>query len=253
MWDWILEPNNQQTLAFLGAALAAFSAAVWKVYTHFSKRKSSSGSPNVLASTAGIAVGGDFAPKAESGAAQTFNFGISIEQYEAGVKRHERELREEFAKLTAQESEKRSLLEKELAATEGKLTNLEAAYKETKINFAEVAKTLEDFKDEFAPEQVRQAQEALTKNETEAADALLEKAEQLGEKQAAEAAYRRGWLAEIDFAAARLHFSRAAKLQPDNPHYLNQAGLIASTLGEYREAEPLYQRSLAIWEKVAGA
>ena len=56
----------------------------------------------------------------------------------------------------------------------------------------------------------------------------------------------------IDYAAAYQYFKEAADLQPDNPLYLNAAGTIAETVGRYSEAEPLFQRSLAIMEKALG-
>ena len=73
-------------------------------------------------------------------------------------------------------------------------------------------------------------------------------------EKAALAAYNLGQLAEgrIDYRSAYQYSKEAADLQPDNPLYLNQAGNIAYTIGRYREAEPLYQRSLAIREKALG-
>ncbi|MEJ2742716.1 MAG: hypothetical protein P8176_09595 [Gammaproteobacteria bacterium] len=51
---------------------------------------------------------------------------------------------------------------------------------------------------------------------------------------AAESAYQSGKWAEdnICYSDAYRHYERAAQLKPDNSSNLNQAGLIAKTLGE---------------------
>jgi hypothetical protein len=38
VWAFLLDPENRATLAFLGAGVAAVAAAIWKIYTHFSKK-----------------------------------------------------------------------------------------------------------------------------------------------------------------------------------------------------------------------
>ena len=131
---------------------------------------------------------------------------------------------------------------------------MKTGYEDMLKNVAAVAKTLEELKDRFRPEQFQQAQEALAKGDTEAADALLKNAPALDDDEAAEVAYQRGKLAEtrIDFAVARQQFNRAVQLKPDNPLYLDSAGSILSTLGAYGEAAPLYKRALRIREKSLG-
>ncbi len=179
---------------------------------------------------------------------------ITLEQYEALLKRREKEVREELYKLSAKETERRVLLEQQLVAAEAREANLQAAYEEQKAKLAEAARALEDFKPDFAPVQLEEARESLGKGETAAAEALFRQVLARSTEQSAEAAYQLGILAEgrIDFAAAHEYLSKAAQLQPDNPLYLNAAGRIFRVLGRYAEAEPLLQRSLAILEKALG-
>ncbi len=76
---------------------------------------------------------------------------------------------------------------------------------------------------------------------------------------AAEAAARNGdlKLTQIKYTEAAGYFQEAAEIVPTEfaeklAYYLNQAGLALYNVGKYAEAEPLYQRSLAIWEQALG-
>jgi tetratricopeptide (TPR) repeat protein len=113
---------------------------------------------------------------------------------------------------------------------------------------------LDDLKNEFLPDPLEQAHLALQKGQTSDAEALFRKVLSGGKEKAAEAAYRLGQLAEgrIDYRSAYQYYKQAAELQPDNPLYLNAAGKIDDTIGRYSEAEPLYQRALAIVVKTLG-
>jgi len=109
---------------------------------------------------------------------------------------------------------------------------------------------------------LKQAQEALAKGDTAAAEALFGKALEQGKAQAAasnekaaQAAYQLGQLAyeRIDYAKAYAYYQEAAKLEPDNPTYLNMAGELAWKIGRYAQAQPFLEKSLAIREKALGA
>ena len=80
---------------------------------------------------------------------------------------------------------------------------------------------------------MEQARKALAQGETGAAEKLVppglgERAQsrQRRHRQAAEAAYQLGVLAEsrIDYGQADQYYRQAVQLQPDNPGYLNAAG-----------------------------
>ena len=104
------------------------------------------------------------------------------------------------------------------------------------------------------PPRARQARQALARGDTAEAERLFQKVLGQDKVRAAAAAYQLGQLAEsrIDYATATKYYSEAVKLQPENPQYLNAAGLMAYTLGRYGVAEPLFQQSLAIWKKALG-
>lgn len=55
---------------------------------------------------------------------------------------------------------------------------------------------------------------------------------------------------QLDYLAAKSYYLQATQLDPDNALYLSDLGFYLYTMGEYAEAEPLYQRSLAIREVV---
>ncbi|MCA1850495.1 MAG: hypothetical protein LC672_05475, partial [Acidobacteria bacterium] len=176
----------------------------------------------------------------------TIHYGITPEQYEAGLRRKEQALRQEFAQLTTSDTQRQGVLEKELAAVQGKLNNLQAAYEEQKARLAQAQRALDDFKRDFPPDEVVRAKEALAHNDTAGAEKLFTQALKTGSEKAAEAAHQLGELANnrIELERAYSYFQKAAELAPDNPEYLNKAAVISHTLGHYGVAEPLYERSL---------
>lgn len=172
--------------------------------------------------------------------------GITIKEYEAGLKRKESEIREELKRLRLDDLEKRKILEKELVATRDRLSNLEVAFEDQKIKLAEASESLQDFRKDLAPEQFRQAQNALNKGDLSLAKNLFQNALEYGKKNAAKAAYFLGILEEagIEFSAAQKHFYEAASLEPQNAIYQDAAGRIAYILGDYGNAEKLFSKAL---------
>jgi tetratricopeptide (TPR) repeat protein len=209
----------------------------------------------ISASSGGIAAGGSVSPTASTGgiavvATGSVTIGISLEQYEAGLKRREQEVRAELSEANAADKSKIALLETQLTAIQAKLKNLESALEEYKAKLAQAYKAFDDLKREVLPEQIKQAQEALTRGETANAKKLFSQVLTQGTENAAEAAFQLSQLAygRVDYQTAYRYLEQAVDLQPNNPNYLNAAGLIAYAMGQYSEAEPLYQRSLAIRE-----
>jgi tetratricopeptide (TPR) repeat protein len=258
LWNGLTESRIKR-LAFIGAFIAGVFVISWQVYTHFSKPETSGAPPRVQASQGGIAAGGNVSPTASSGGIAVVStapvtIGITLEQYEAGLERKEQETRAELAQASAEDKDKIALLEKELTDVQAKLKNPEAALEEYKNKLVQAYQALDDLKQEIPLNQLEQAQQALAKGQSGDAEKLFQKVLSQGKEKAAEAAYQLAQLAygRIDYAAAYQYFKEAADLQPDNPLYLNQAGIIAYTVGRYSEAEPLYQRSLAIREKTLG-
>ena len=176
---------------------------------------------------------------------------ITPEQYSAFLEKRQKELKSE---LPTAEAERRAVLLKEQDAIKVKNENLEKALEEQKAKLAEAYKALEDFKKDFAPDQVKQAQKALVQGETGNAEALFQKALDQSAAQAAEAAFQLGVLAEsrIDYLKAQEYYARAVQLQPNNPRYLNALGNLQYTLGHYQEAQQHLEQALQIREKTLG-
>ena len=177
--------------------------------------------------------------------------GITLEQYDAGLKRREQEVRAELLQTNRPDKARVALLEKELAAVEAKRQNLEQSLADHKAKLAEAHQALEKFKGEVPADQLAQAQQALQKGDAAAAEKLFGDVVQSGKQQAAEAAFQLGALANnrIDYAKAYEHYSDAARLQPENPAYLNMAGRLAYETAHYIEAQLLLGKALAIREK----
>lgn len=188
---------------------------------------------------------------------QSIEIGISPEQHVTILTLREREIRAELAQTSKADKVQIALLEKELAGVQAQLNNLGAAFEEYKAKLAEAHRSLDGFKQEVPKEQLEQARKALAKGQTKDAEEIFKKVLGLKDKaretleKSAEAAYQLGELAysRIDYASAYHYCKEAVELEPDNPLYLNQAGFMAHTIGQYTEAEPFYKSALAIREK----
>jgi tetratricopeptide (TPR) repeat protein len=254
-WNWLSKTNNQKTLVFICGGLPIAIGGVWRVYLHFSEKPKETPTSTISASNGGIAAGGNVSPTAGPGGIAVVStapvtIGITRDQFEVEyLKRREQEILNELAQTNASERERRILLEKELSGVQAKSKNPEAALEEYKNKLAQVY-----LKQEIPLNQLEQAQQSLTKGQSGDAEKIFQKVRSQGKEKAAEAAYQLAQLSygRIDYAAAYQYSKEAADLQPDNPLYLNEAGYIAYTVGRYSEADPLYQRSLAIIEKALG-
>jgi len=56
----------------------------------------------------------------------------------------------------------------------------------------------------------------------------------------------------INYQEAERYYAKAASLEDQDPFYLNAYAIILQTRGMYEEAEPLFRRALAIYEKQLG-
>jgi len=259
-WRWLSNSGNRETLALIGSAVVVVFVAAWQIYLHFFKKDNPP--TTVMASRGSVATGGDVSTKSSDGGianvgpgkVTVINIGITPEQHDAILKRREQEIRAELAAESAEDKEKIALLKKELADVQAKLRNPDAALEEYKNKLTQAYRALDDLKQEIPLKQLEQAQQALAKGQSGEAEILFQKVRSQGKEKAAEANFQLAQLAEsrIDYAAAYRYSKEAADLRPDNPIYLNQAGLIAQRVGRYSEAEPLYNRALAIDEKAYG-
>src|SRR6266566_5077327 len=187
--------------------------------------------------------------------------GITLEQYEAGLKKRAEEIRGEEAEKRTQlqklvdlteratsaekdrlqsqinfvEAEKRAL-EAESKGVADRLTNLQASYDGLVQKLAEANAALEAFAPLISKDAFEQAQAMLSRGDVlgaerkfvEFADTVRKIREQADVVEA-RAIFEAGKLAEerIDWRAANAHYARAARLQPNNWQYAQSDGTLA--------------------------
>src|SRR6516165_4858498 len=204
--------------------------------------------------------------------------GITLEQYEAGLKKRAEEIRGEEAEKRVQlqkllemteratsaekdslrgqiatvEAEKRAL-EAESKGIADRLTNLQASYDGLVQKLAGANAALEAFAPLISKDAFEEAQGMLSRGEVlgaerkfvEIADAVRKIREQADVVEA-RAIFQAGELAEqrIDWRAACAHYARAAKLQPRNWQYSQRAGDLAHRMGDYATAAAFQETTL---------
>lgn len=179
-----------------------------------------------------------------------FSIKLSRQNFEINVKTRETKIKQEFAQET--DPQKKAEKQKELQAAQKQLENPDQALKEYEKKAAAAYKALEGFKAEIGKRSLAQAKEALEKGDPTLAEQLFQEVLAKGSKdQKAEAAYQLGALAEsrIDYGQANKCYQLAVQLEPDNPKYLNAAGNLKHTLGQYPESEKFLKRALHLREK----
>jgi tetratricopeptide (TPR) repeat protein len=206
--------------------------------------------------------------------------GITLEQYEAGLKRRADEIRAEEAEKRIQlqkllelteraasaekddlqsqiasvETEKRALAIESKAISE-RLTNLQASYDGLVQKLAEANAALQAFAPLISKEAFEQAQAMLSGGDVlgaerkfvEIANALAKIREQADAVEA-RVIFQAAILAEqrIDWRAAYAHYSRAAKLEPSNRLYVWKAGRLADEMGDYATAASFEEAVLTL-------
>src|SRR5215831_1358591 len=210
--------------------------------------------------------------------------GITLEQYEAGLKKRAEEIR-------AEETEKRSqlqkLMEKQVELTEratsaekdslrgqiatveaekrkleaqskgvaDRLENLQASYNGLVQKLAEANAALEAFAPLISTEAFAQAQAMLSRGDVAGAERkfveiadTVRKIREQADVVEARAIFEAGKLAEerIDWRAAYAHYARAARLQPSNWEYAQSAGKLARMMGDYATAASFKEAALGL-------
>ena len=241
LWDSLLDADHRGRLF---GVITLLVGAVWGAYVHFSKKKGSSPT-QVTAHGGGVAAGGNITVGKElKTAGRDINIGITLEEHDKSLKRRELEIREEIKEETKEDREKDQerieTLERQLSAIDLKLSNPEQDLEHRKKLLAGTEQALER-QPGLVPEELEQARTAMNKGNTDKTEELFEKALDTEEKsieRAAEASYQLGLLAKdrVDYEKAWNYLARAAELAPNNTLYLNEAGLMAITLGRYATA-----------------
>jgi tetratricopeptide (TPR) repeat protein len=204
--------------------------------------------------------------------------GITLEQYEAGLKRRAEEIRTDEvekriqlqkllglteratsaekdglrAQIAAVEAEKRAL-EAESKGVADRLTNLQASYDGLVQKLAEANAALEAFAPLISKDAFAQAQAMLSRGDVlgaerkfvEIADTVRNIRERADVVEA-RAIFEAGKLAEerVDWRAANAHYARAARLQPSNWQYARRAGRLSRMMGDYATAASFNEATL---------
>ena len=206
--------------------------------------------------------------------------GITLEQYEAGLKKRAEEIRGEEAEkriqlqklvelteratsaekeslrsqIAAVEAEKRAL-EAESKGVADRQANLQASYDGLVQKLAAANAALEAFAPLISKDAFEQAQAMLSRGDVLGAERkFVEIANTVAKVRAqadvveARAIFEAGKLAEvrIDWRAAYAHYARAARLQPSNWQYAQYAGRLAHAMGDYATAASFNEAVLSI-------
>ncbi|MCP4491635.1 MAG: tetratricopeptide repeat protein, partial [Gammaproteobacteria bacterium] len=169
--------------------------------------------------------------------------GISLEQYEKGLKQKAEEVSKKLEKEHV-ENTKQLIVERDVI--QKKLTDLEKSYNEYVSSVKERATTLESGSDVL----LKQAGTDLLNGNIKKAKRIFLSVEENAKssiESAGEAVYQLGKLAEdnIDYSKAFSFFKRAVELVPENTSYLSSAGRMADTLAQYNLAISYYEQALA--------
>lgn len=180
----------------------------------------------------------------ESGNVQ---IGLTLQQYEAGLKRREREVETRFVKAHAYD---RKHLETQLHAIQAHLQDPQQSYQQHIEQLKKRIASLASIRAQVSAELLSQIQQALADGDNQQLDRLLHQMETQSANAnmvTAEANYQRCQIAEdeIRYRQALTLCQRAVQLAPERTDYLSNLANLAHTLGEYEQAVKYYEQALA--------
>jgi hypothetical protein len=212
--------------------------------------------------------------------------GITLEQYEAGLKKRADEIRaeeaekriqlEKLVELTerATSAEKDSLrsqiaaveaderaLEAERKGVAERLANLQASYDGLVQKLVEANAALEAFAPLISKDGFEQARAMLSRGDVLGAERefvetanTVRKIREQADVVEARAIFQAGQLAElrIDWRTAYAHYGRAARLQPSNWQYVSDAGRLADEMSDYPTAVSFNEAALTLTTRQFG-
>ncbi len=178
-----------------------------------------------------------------------FNIGISVEDYEKGLRIQQANFQQQLKNLRLDEKQKELELNASLMAVNKKLSNVKASYDQTVIELKATNNELIKFKDQLSTEELITAHEALEKGDTQLAKKLLQTVADKREiliEETASIYFRLGKLNfdEVNYRESLENFERASQLAPGNAGYLNDTGFLFYTLGNFDEAIHYYEKAL---------
>jgi len=183
-----------------------------------------------------------------SGDVHDVHIGLTLEQYEAALKRQEKDLETRFVRAHPND---RQHLQTQLHAIQGRLQDTKQSYQEHTKDLTKRIAQLESIRGQVSDEILNQTQRALADGDSQQVEELLNQMETqttLARQVTAEANYQRCQIAEneIRYRQALILCKRAVQLAPDRTDYLSDLADLAHTLGEYEKAVEYYEQALTI-------
>ncbi len=171
-----------------------------------------------------------------------------LAHYEAGLEHRASEIGQALKEAT---EEQRLILEAEQETLREKRQDLSAGCMIRQRLLKETAEILQEFKGNVPEAEWQHAQSELAVGTTNAAEYLLDQVAQNSHSLQAKAAFWGGKLAKgrIDYKQAITRFEQATTLEPENIHFLNEAGKMAYRLRRYSQAEVWLKQCLALEEE----
>ncbi|PTN11092.1 tetratricopeptide repeat protein [Nitrosomonas aestuarii] len=190
-------------------------------------------------------VGKVFAGVVHTGAGDV-RIGLTLQQYEAGLKRREKEV--EIRYIKAHVNDQRHL-EAQLYAIQSQLQDTRQSYQAHIDDLRKRIAQLESIRAQVSDELLNQAQQALAGGDTQQVERLLHQMESQSagvNNVTAAANYQRCQIArdEIRYRQAFTLCQRAVQLVPDRIDYLSDLADLAYTLGEYEKTITYYEQVL---------
>lgn len=180
------------------------------------------------------------------------HYGMDEKQFAALLKaQEERIVRQLKEPGRIGDDKERLLLERKLKDVQEKLADIKKSYEEELKKRKAADEALAQMKGQLPEAKIEQAQASLRQGDKEAAKQVFRAVVDKEGAAVALAAYQLGQMAEseLDYTEAMRQYKKAVMLEENNPEYLNAAGLMAGTMGEYRQAEDWFTRLLKIREQ----
>jgi tetratricopeptide (TPR) repeat protein len=187
-------------------------------------------------------------------------FHDKLEKEKAELQQKEQELSDKVHYLQGENKAQADIFKMRLSDVKKELKSVcstledPEAYDNFVKNVEELGDKITHFSNQVSKKQIDEAKDALSTNDISKAESLFQYVEEDAEKyiqNAAEAAFQRGIIAQKQarYEDASKHFAKAVRLVDDNLDYINQLELLAISLdelGQYQQAEPLWQKILEI-------
>ncbi len=212
----------------------AMLGGVWSIFEYFNPSQNTvSSQAESSAPNSGMVINGDAtSPIVHSGSGD-INIGISLEQYEQGLRRREEEI---TLALTRSFDADRGILLREKAGIEKQLWDIRTSYESTIADLRKRIEQLETIRGQVSDELLDDALSALSEGDRAKADQIFSQIEVESQgviDAAAEAAYQRSRIAleAIRYGEGFKHAQRSIQLSPENALYLGGAGELARLVG----------------------